>query len=95
MPMNIAISFFGWTALVAGISWFKTRKQRLLTTADFFMGSRNLGFWIVGGSLFFTNMSANQFIGENESVYINNMTVMAWGMSSIVAMLVVSEVFMP
>jgi SSS family solute:Na+ symporter len=89
------ISFLGWTLLVAVISWYKTRKQRLLTTSDFFMGSRSLSFWVVGGSLFFTNMSANQFIGENESVFINNMTVMAWGMSSIVAMLVVSEFFMP
>jgi SSS family solute:Na+ symporter len=95
MPTNVIISFLSWTAFVAGVSWYKARKQRLLTTSDFFMGSRSLGFWIVGGSLFFTNMSANQFIGENESVYINNMTVMAWGMSSIVAMLVVSEVFMP
>ena len=95
MPFYTTISFFAWTALVAFVSWYKSRKQRLRTPADFFMGSRNLGFWIVGGSLFFTNMSANQFIGENESVFINNMTVMAWGMSSIAAMLVVSEFFMP
>jgi SSS family solute:Na+ symporter len=93
--MNITISFLCWTGLVAVISWYKSRKQRLRTAADFFMGNRSLGFWIVGGSLFFTNMSANQFIGENESVYLNNMTVMAWGMSSIVAMLLVSEFIMP
>ena len=93
--MNITISFLCWTVLVAVISWYKSRKQRLRTTTDFFMGNRSLGFWIVGGALFFTNMSANQFIGENESVYLNNMTVMAWGMSSIVAMLLVSEFIMP
>src|SRR5258708_5384213 len=95
MPMNIAISFLCCTAVVAVISWYKTRKQRVRTATDHFMGSRSLGFWIVGGSLFLTNISANQFIGENESVYLNNMTVMAWGMSSIVAMLIVSEFFMP
>lgn len=95
MTSKIVISFLGWTTLVALVSWWKVKRQRLRTTSDFFMGSRSLGFWLVGGSLFFTNMSANQFIGENESVYINNMTVMAWGMSSVLAMLVVSEFFMP
>src|ERR1700744_6540218 len=95
MRSTVLISFLAWTTLVALVSWWKVKRQRLRTTSDFFMGSRSLGFWLVGGSLFFTNMSANQFIGENESVYINNMTVMAWGMSSVLAMLVVSEFFMP
>ena len=40
-------------------------------------------------------MSANQFIGENEFVYTTNMSVMCWGMSSILAMIIVSEFLMP
>lgn len=40
-------------------------------------------------------MSANQFVGENEFVYTNNMSVMCWGMSSIFAMVLVSEFLMP
>lgn len=50
---------------------------------------------MVGGSLYLTNISSNLFIGENEFVYTTNMSVMAWGMSSILAMLIVAEFFLP
>ncbi len=50
---------------------------------------------MIGSSMFLTNMSANQFIGENEFAYTTNMSVMAWGMSSVLAMLVVAEFLMP
>ena len=89
------ISFILFTGLVALISWYKTRKENLKTSSGLFFANRNLGFLLVGGALFFTNISAAQFIGENESVYTNNMTVMAWGMSSVFAMLIVSEFIMP
>lgn len=89
------LCFLLFLALVAVISFVKARKIRLNTTAAYFMGNRTLGCWMVGFSLFLTNLSCNQFIGENEFVYINDMTVMAWGMSSILAMLVVAEFFLP
>ncbi|MEO6730380.1 MAG: solute:sodium symporter family transporter [Ferruginibacter sp.] len=89
------ISFILFTGLVALISWYKTRNENLKTASGLFFANRNLGFLLVGGALFFTNISATQFIGENESVYVNNMTVMAWGMSSVFAMLIVSEFIMP
>ncbi len=89
------LSFLFFTGLVAVVSWYKTRKENLTTSEGYFLGGRSLGFFMIGGSLFLTNMSANNFIGENESVYLTNMAVMAWGMSSIFAMLIVSEFFMP
>ena len=95
--MNLTgfICFLLCLAIVAAISIFKTRKIRLNTTVAYFMGNRTLGFWMVGMSLFLTNLSSNQFVGENEFVYTNDMTVMAWGMSSILAMIIVAECFLP
>lgn len=95
--MNLAsIITFVLISLVVGIiSWYKTRKQKLDSASSFFFANRNLGFMVVGGALFFTNMSASQFIGENQSVFNNNMTVMAWGMTSVLALLIVSEFVMP
>jgi solute:Na+ symporter, SSS family len=95
--MNVItiISFIAVTTIVAIISWYKTRKQKLDSSASFFFANRNLGFIAVGGALFFTNISAANFIGENESVYTNNMSVMAWGMTSVFAMIIVSEFIMP
>ena len=95
MNVGALLSFLLFTILVAVISWYKTRKENLQTAAGLFFANRNLGFLVVGGALFFTNISAVQFIGENELVYTNNMSVMAWGMSSVFAMLLVSEFIMP
>jgi SSS family solute:Na+ symporter len=89
------LSFLFFTGMVALISWIKTRNIRLKTVNDYFLSNRSLGFVLVGSSLFLTNLSGNLLIGENESVYINNMSVMAWGMTSILAMLIVSEFFLP
>ncbi len=88
------ISFFLLLVIAAAVSVYTTRKQSK-TTVGHYLGSRSLNFWMVGCSLFLTNMSANQFVGENEFVYTTNMTVMCWGMSSILAMILVSEFLMP
>ena len=95
MNVGALLSFLVVTIVVALISWYKTRKENLQTSAGLFFANRNLGFLVVGGALFFTNISAVQFIGENELVYTNNMSVMAWGLSSVLAMLLVSEFIMP
>jgi len=91
----VVISFLAFTFLAAGIAVYKTRGQKLGTSLAYFLGNRNFGFWMIGCSLFLTNMSANQFVGENEYVYSTDMSVMCWGMSSILAMLVVAEWLMP
>lgn len=95
MNVSALIAFLLFTVFVAVASWYRSRKIRLETSEDYFLGNRSLSFVLVGGSLFLTNISGNQFIGENESVFINNMSVMAWGVTSVFAMLIVSEFFMP
>ena len=62
---------------------------------NIFLGNRNLSFTLVGSLLFLTNVNGVVFIGENESVYTHNMSVMAWGITSVFAMIIVSEFFMP
>lgn len=95
--MNVTgfLCFLLFLSLVAAIAIYNTRKMRLNTTAAYFLGNRSLGFWMIGFSLFLTNMSCNTLIGENEFVYTNDMSVMAWGMSSVLAMLIVAEFFLP
>lgn len=95
MGITTIISFLLFTGLVAVVSYLKTHKKLQQTTdAHFFAGRKN-NFWIVGGALLLSNISANQFIGENESIYINNMSVIAWGVASVLAMLIVAEYFLP
>ncbi|WP_448633490.1 solute:sodium symporter family transporter [Pedobacter panaciterrae] len=95
MNATAFITFIVVTFLVGVISWFKTRRHKITTSAGLFLANRTLSFTAVGSALFFTNISAAEFVGSSESVYVNNMTVMAWGISSVFAMLVVSEFVIP
>lgn len=95
MNATAFITFIVVTFLVGMISWFKTRRHKITTSAGLFLANRTLSFTAVGSALFFTNISAAEFVGSSESVYVNNMTVMAWGISSVFAMLVVSEFVIP
>jgi len=89
------ISFVFFTAIVAVVAWYNARKQKTNSLSGLFLANRSLGFLFAGGGLLFANINTATIIGENELVYTNNMTVMAWGISSVFAMLVVSEFFMP
>lgn len=95
MFITILITFLLVSGLVGLISWYKSRKEKLTTLSGFFLANRNLGFVAVGSGLLFANINTVLFVGENELVYTNNMSVMAWGLTSVVAMLIVSEFIMP
>ncbi|MFT4154542.1 solute:sodium symporter family transporter [Parafilimonas sp.] len=93
MSAAALISFAGFIATVILISWLKRQKNK--TAINLFFAGRRLGFLSIGCALYFTNISATEFIGGSQSAYINNMSVMAWGVSSVFAMLIVSEFIIP
>lgn len=95
MSYSVLASFVFLTISVALISYFNTRRKAATTTSGLFFANRNNSFIVVGGALFLSNISANQFIGENESIFINNMSVISWGISSVFAMMIVSEFMLP
>lgn len=95
MNATTIISFVLFTGIVAIIAWLKTRKQKITTLNGLFLANRKLGPLYIGGALLFANINTANIVGENELVYTNNMSVMAWGVTSVIAMLIVSEFFMP
>lgn len=95
MNLSALASFIICTGLIALVSYIKTRKRLEQTTSGLFFANRKNNFLVVGGALLLSNISANQFIGENESIYINNMSVIAWGVSSVLAMVITAEFFLP
>lgn len=88
-------SFLVFTGVIAVVAWWQSRKVKVDTLSGLFLAGRSLGFLVVGGGLLFANINTATIVGENELVYTNSMTVMAWGMTSVFAMLVVSEFIMP
>ncbi len=65
MNVTILLSFLFVTVAAAVVSIYVTRRKKLQQTpVGFYLGNRSLGFWMIGSSMFLTNMSANQFIGR-------------------------------
>ncbi len=51
-------------ALVFGIAWFVTVKERSgASSSDYFLGGRNLGWFAIGASLFASNIGSEHLIG--------------------------------
>jgi SSS family solute:Na+ symporter len=95
MNPTMIIGFLFFAGIVACTLWYKSRKNKVNSLNGLFFANRSLGFLLVGGGLLFTNINTASIIGENELTYTNNMTVMAWGVTSVLAMLLVSEFIMP
>ncbi|WP_073399230.1 solute:sodium symporter family transporter [Mucilaginibacter sp. OK098] len=95
MNSTMIVGFLFFIAIIAFTSWYKSKQSKVSTLNGLFLANRSLGFLLVGGGLLFTNINTASIIGENELAYTNNMTVMAWGITSVLAMLLVSEFIMP
>ena len=76
--MTLFLSFFGFTALVAIISYLKTRNIKETSSDGYFLGGRSLTAGVIAGSLLLTNLSTEQIVGLNGSAYQSCLSVMVW-----------------
>lgn len=81
-------------ALVAWISYVKTRGEAQ-TQDGYFLAGRNLGGFFIAGSLLLTNLSAEQLIGLNGSAYGFNLSSMAWEVTAAIATVAMAFIFLP
>lgn len=91
----ILISFIGFTALVAVISWIATKKEDLNTSDGFFLGGRSLSGISIGFSILLTNWSAEQLIGLNGQGFSVGLSNMGWAVTSAAAFVMLACVFLP
>lgn len=88
-------SFVLFTAFAAGLTWYINRKQEQSTTEGFFLGGRSLTFPIIAGSLLLTNLSTEQMVGLNGSAFAHGLSVMAWEVVAVVALVLMAVFFLP
>ena len=69
----IIATFIGFTALVAFISWLKTKNDKLDTQDGYFLAGRGLSGLVIAGSLELTNLSTEQLVGQSGQSYATNM----------------------
>ena len=93
--MFIILTFVGFTALVAFISWYRTRNDNLDTQEGYFLAGRGLCGLVIAGSLELTNLSTEQLVGQSGQSYATNMGAMNWSVSASFALLCLAMVFLP
>jgi SSS family solute:Na+ symporter len=93
--MQTLLSFLGFTAFVAFYSWYMLRKQPLSSRDGFFLGGRSLTGVVIAGSMLLTNISTEHLIGLNGSAYKNGFIIIAWEVTSALALIVAALYFVP
>ena len=93
--MLSVITFVGFTALVAIIAWYATRKTDETSAEGFYLAGRSLGAITIAGSLLLTNLSAEQIVGLNGSAYKEGLMVMAWETLAAIAIIFGAIVLLP
>ncbi|SHN34221.1 solute:Na+ symporter, SSS family [Cyclobacterium lianum] len=93
--MLTALTFIGFTLFVAFFSWYKLRKDDISSRDGYFLGGRSLTGGVIAGSMILTNISTEHLIGLNGSAYKNGMIIIAWEVTSAIALVIAALYFLP
>lgn len=94
--MNVSlISFIVFTLLVGFYTYYKLRKDKMQTAAGYFLGGRTLSASLIAISMLLTNISTEHLVGMNGASYKNGFVVMAWEVTSAVALVIGALFFIP
>lgn len=88
-------TFFLFTAVVAIIAAWKLRKSKINSKDGYFLGGRSLTGIVIAGSLLLTNISTEHLVGMNGSSYKNGAIIVAWEVTSALALVVAALFFAP
>jgi len=93
-------TFLAWTFGVAGTTWYVCRNFMGSATGnasdDYFAGGRSLKWYICAGSLMLTNLSTEQLVGLNGSVFADgSLSGIWWEAGAAIAMIGTAIVFLP
>jgi SSS family solute:Na+ symporter len=73
------------------ISW----KEKQVTARDYFLASKSLPWWVVGGSLIASNISAEQFIGMSGSGFVIGLAIASYELMAALTLIIVAKYFLP
>ncbi len=73
--------------------WMSRSKYR--NASDYFLASKSLPWWIVGGSLIASNISAEQILGTNGSGYAIGLAIGGYELMSALTLILVAKYLLP
>ena len=88
-------SFILFTGGVALFTWYSLRKTKLSSSEGYFLGGRTLTGTVIAGSMLLTNISSEHLIGMNGNAYVNGFIVIAWEVTSSIALVIAAIFFVP
>ena len=88
------ISFVFITALIAFISWLKTKDEES-SAKGYFLAGRGLTATVIGFSMVLTSLSTEQLVGVNASSYVSNFSIIAWTVQSVIPLCVLAIFLLP
>lgn len=88
------ITFVLITALIAFVSWLKTKGEDG-SAKGYFLAGRGLTATVIGFSMVLTSLSTEQLVGVNASSYASNFSIIAWTVQSVVPLCVLALYLLP
>lgn len=95
MSITSIVSFVLFTAFVAVGTYLIVRKREHMSQDGFFLAGRSLTFPFIAGSLLLTNLSTEQLVGLNGSAFKEGLSVMAWEVVAVIALVLMALLFLP
>ena len=93
--MLTVLTFTFFTFFVAIYTWYKLKNQNLSSQDGYFLGGRSLTGIVIAGSMLLTNISTEHLIGMNGSSYKNGFIIIAWEVTSSLALIFAALYFVP
>ncbi|MEE9373354.1 MAG: solute:sodium symporter family transporter [Saprospiraceae bacterium] len=89
------LSFLVFTGFVAAYATWRLRKDKINTQDGYFLGGRSLTGVVIAGSMLLTNISTEHLIGMNGASYRNGAIIVAWEVTSAIAIVIAAFYFVP
>jgi len=88
------VVFLGFYGAVLSLSLFKSRGRK--DSADYFLGGRQLPWWLIGVSIVAANISTEQFVGmAGQAAGDVGLAVSAWQLTGAIGIIIVAFSFLP
>ena len=87
------VVFGGYLLIVATVGILASRKKE--GSEDYFLASRNLTWWIIGGSMIAANISTHHFIGMSGRAYEIGLAIASFEWMAAIALVLYGKFFLP
>lgn len=87
--------FLGYIICMMGFGIWIANREKTSNTQDYFLASKALPWWAVGGSLIASNISTEQILGMNGSGYAIGLAIGTYELMAALTLIIVAKYFLP